>query len=142
MNCSTPGHPVHHQLPESTQSVLPALVQFLLLPLHSPNCTPRSISNMHPNSHLPTFILLCQSPGMFSILPPQPPLFSSLEVPVNISMCNLKTTHSINSIISPRMNLPCSMIPLLVFFTYLPSVNLCLDGTLGITRYFQITHLI
>lgn len=43
---------------------------------------------------------------MFSILPPQLPLFSSLKVPVNISMCNLKITRSINSIISARMNLP------------------------------------
>ena len=108
-----------------------------------------ALPKLYPTKHLkhaskfsPPHLYLCQSPGMFSLLPPQPPLFSSLEVPVNISMCNLKTTRSINSIISPRMNLPCSMIPLLVFFTYLPSVNLCLDGTLGITRYFQITHLI
>ena len=44
---------------------------------------------------------------MFSILPPQLPLFSSLKVPVNISTCNLKITRSINSsIISARMNLP------------------------------------
>lgn len=113
---------------------------FLLLPLYF-LCISHKVSNMHANSHLITSDLTSPSLGILSMLPG---FISLLNKWQSIFQCSALKTCSINSsIISAKMNLPCLMIPkALCWYSLFTISNFCINRTLELMRYFQITHLI